>query len=67
MKILPALLLSATLCGAADSAMPPCNAKNRGQFWPAEANRSGAAAQQAARCGELRMCTIGFGNTTGTH
>ena len=60
MRTLAALLLCTAIGFASDSVRPQCNSRNRGRFWPEEANRSGAAARQAARCGELQMCTIGL-------
>ena len=60
MKLIATLLLCAALCGATEAVRPACNASNRGRFWPEAANQSGAAAQQAARRGELQMCTIGL-------
>jgi len=36
-----------------------CNAQNRGRFWPEEANTDSAFARQAARCGELEICSRG--------
>lgn len=54
------LLLLVLPCLAEDLTRPPCNARNRGQFWPEQANSDREAARQAARCGELQVCTVGL-------
>ena len=50
--------LWAALCFGGQVDKPVCNAKNRGQFWPREANLSKDAARQLYQRGELEMCSL---------
>lgn len=58
-KTIVFVVLATAACLAAEPAKPPCNAHNRGQFWPVAANSDPGMAKRAARCGELQMCTEG--------
>jgi hypothetical protein len=48
------------VCLAQDTQKPICNAKTRGQFWPAEANSSPEAARRLTQSGEIEMCSQGL-------
>ena len=56
--IVPFVLL-ATPCFCEQAAKPPCNAQNRGRFWPEQANTDSATARAASRSGDLQICTLG--------
>jgi hypothetical protein len=58
MKHAVLIALCAAMCVAKEPRRPACNARNQGQFWPAEANSSQSAARQLARSGELEMCSL---------
>ncbi len=53
------LVLLAIPCFAGEMGRPPCNARNRGQLWPQEANSDRNAARRAEHAGQLEMCTPG--------
>jgi hypothetical protein len=57
MKYAVLMALLCALCFAGDEAKPACNAKNRGKFWPEEANADRIAAQRLYAQGELEMCS----------
>jgi hypothetical protein len=59
MKLIAVLSLICTAGLAGESERPVCNAKTRGQFWPAEANGSRDATRALAQQGGLQMCTFG--------
>jgi len=44
---------------AQESEKPVCNAKTRGQFWPAEANESRSELSKYIQQGDLEICTFG--------
>jgi hypothetical protein len=58
MKYLGLFAILAAGCFAQEARKPVCNARNRGQFWPAEANVSQDAARQLFQSGELEMCSL---------
>jgi len=53
------LVLLTTPCFPEANEKPRCNAHSLGRFWPDEANTDSAFARQAARCGELEICSRG--------
>lgn len=55
-----ALLLLVIPCFSGEPGKPHCGAKNRGRFWPEQANTDHAFAKLAGHCGELRMCSRGI-------
>lgn len=58
MKRFAFIALFGAMCLAEETRRPVCNARNQGQFWPAEANSSQEAARQLAQRGELEMCSL---------
>jgi len=57
MKWVAFIALCGVMCFAEEARKPVCNAQNRGQFWPAEANFSKDAARLFYQRGELEMCS----------
>jgi hypothetical protein len=59
MKYAALIVLFGVLCSAAEQTpKPACDARNQGQFWPAEANSDHAAARLLYQRGELEMCSL---------
>ncbi len=59
MKYAACLALFTALCYGEPAKKPVCNATNRGQFWPEEANSSREAARRFYQGGELELCALG--------
>ena len=58
MRYIAGLILVAVSCFAGEPARPVCNARNRGQFWPEQANGNQDAAGRLSRSGDLEMCSL---------
>lgn len=50
--------LFGAMCFAGEARKPVCSSRNRGQFWPQEANFSQDAARQLFQSGQLEMCSL---------
>jgi hypothetical protein len=59
MKSVLWLIFLSSLSVAENVERPVCNAKTRGQFWPAEANEDREAMHRFLQQGELELCTYG--------
>jgi hypothetical protein len=58
MKYVVLLALFGAMGVAEQGRKPVCNARNRGRFWPEEANFSQDVARQLYQRGELEMCSL---------
>jgi hypothetical protein len=59
MKFLLCLSLFSWVGFTQESEKPLCNAKTRGQFWPAEANGNRNELQKYIQQGDLQICMYG--------
>ena len=57
LRIWPLLAAAGTLCVAADSSKPACNAHNYGLMWPDAANHDPKTLVKLSQCGELQICS----------
>jgi|ERR1700679_716339 hypothetical protein len=63
MRTAALIALLGAVCLAQDTIAtkkPACNAKTRGDYWPAEANSSPQAVRRFTQSGELEMCSRDF-------
>lgn len=58
MKYVAFIALFGAICFAEEARKPVCNARNQGQFWPAEANVSKDAVRRLYQQGDLEMCSL---------